>query len=422
MIYSSGVPPYSSKIWRCLIVIATIGTVCTISALPSSASAPATAPADPIESAIAQLSSDQWSQRKAAQARLAQEGEEIRPRLEQLEAQTADPDVRLQAHMLLLRLGASPTQVTLNLRDAEARIAFAQLAEQAGATFRIEPPDLLAAKNLPKATIQCTRKPFWDALLEAADHFGLEIQTDANGWKLARRNDAGPRPISTACGAFLVVGRALTRANGAQIHVEILPEPRLIFFGDAQLLDIRVADDERGESLLPYKLVDWAYRAQGYAFTAALQSPAGPITRISRFTAVAEMTIARPRTVRYPAKSADRALLDATETPLDTEGFSCVLVSTKRVGDSYETWLRVALRASSIELEPLVQSMRAGRLRAFDAAGGPVGLKNISINRGRDTAELRIAWTAPPSRLEWDTPGQYTKASVPFTLKDLPLR
>lgn len=427
MLYSSGVPPRSSRYCRKLIVPSIICAVCAISVSRSAASAPVTDPADPIETAIAQLSSDQWSQRKAAQARLAQAGEEIRPRLERLEGQTADPDVRQQAHMLLLRLGASPTRVMLNLKDAEPHAAFAQLEEQSGATFRFDPPDLLSAKDLPTATIQFSRKPFWEALLETADRFGLEIRTDSQGWKLARRNDPGARPNSAASGAFLVVGRAFGRtsqhnASGSQIHIDVFPEPRLILVRNARELDIRAADTERGGSLLPYQLFDVALRHEGCAFTATLQSPTDEITRITRCSGMARLTVARPRKLQYPARPGDAGLLDASEKLLDTEGFRCVFVSTRRVGDGYETWLRVSLTTTSIELEPLVRSMEASRLRAFDAAGGPVICKGIAINRGRDAAELRIAWSAAPYRLEWDAPGQSTEVTVPFTLTDMPLR
>lgn len=388
---------------------------------------PATAPADDLAPLIAQLGSDVWSERMAAQKRLVQLGETARPSLERLEAESADADLRTQARMILLRIATRPTMITLHLKQAAAREALKEIASQAGATLRFDPPGLLETATLPAVTLDCDRQSFWETLLAATEACGLEVRTDSAGWALALPDPSGNGRRAVASGGFLVVGQAFRHtsqrnASGAQVHVDVFPEPRLMFARDSQNMEIDRADGENGESLLPAQLFDAVLRANGYAFTATVRSPGETATHIARCGGVARVAVARPHTVRYPAGRGDADLLAAKDVALDAGDFRCVLLSTARVGEGYEMGLRISLRTTSLELEPLVRSMQAGRLRAFDASGGPVQCKQISINRGRDAAELRVSWGGAPSRVEWDAPAETSEAAVPFTLTDLPLR
>ena len=113
----------------------------------SAQTAPTTNPsAANVESLITQLGDPQWSARESAQQQLVAMGDAIVSRLQKVAKETSSDEVRQRAESAIAQIAegqiTGPSLITMHLKDAPAKDAFAELSRQSGTNLQTMPPEL----------------------------------------------------------------------------------------------------------------------------------------------------------------------------------------------------------------------------------------------------------------------------------------
>jgi hypothetical protein len=142
---------------------------------PAGASAATGASHDPA-ALIAQLSSDNWAQRNAAQTALIAMGQAARKPLEDFLKTKPDEDLRARVEAALQKIdtnkSSGPSLITLHLTDRPVSEAIDALGQQAEAQLVLNdaPPAPAGDRH---ASIDLDRVPFWEAMKVLADRGGV---------------------------------------------------------------------------------------------------------------------------------------------------------------------------------------------------------------------------------------------------------
>lgn len=246
------------------------------SAALAQSSQPTTAPS--IESLVSQLSADDWSAREAAQNKLVAMGPRATEALKRASRESPDDEVRQRAQAALAQIEQDqligPSVITLHLRDASVRSAFAELSRQAQTNLQPMPAELWDLRTWPTVTIDVEGKPFWLALRDLCDATGVELRQWSEGLRLMQAagggaGGAGGGPgwgtgRSTVCGAFLVTLRQCTRTQSVEytptgenrssdfsLTFQATAEPKLRVLRAAYVAKLEEATDDAANALVP---------------------------------------------------------------------------------------------------------------------------------------------------------------------------
>ena len=232
---------------------------------------PATQPiADPrIEQLVRQLAADDWQTRQKAQDALVQYGLDIRPRLNAALRETKDEEVRTRVEAALRQIeenrATGASLITLHMKGAKPAEVFAEIARQASADLRPSPVNLWESKSFPAIDIDMDRVPFWQAIGNICDKFGLAPQNNMAMEMVIGEKSAGPKlwgeAPSVISGPFLVVCASINRSHSIDLNQAknvrrtctvqfmIYPEPKMRVLQGTHAVRIEEAVDENGNTL-----------------------------------------------------------------------------------------------------------------------------------------------------------------------------
>jgi len=192
---------------------------------------------------LADLGSETWRAREAAEAALVRYGPDAVPALNQLIRQNPDLEVQSRAHEILRRIQSWPLYakfVTVHLHQVPARAAFAEIAAAAGMPLPAADAGVWNAP-LPTVTLDFDRAPFWNVVVEACRQAHLCLQLDPADLRTVelRRGDIGNPCISQAI-LGIPPQEAMTFDTGAMnLKFPLIAEP------DVRILECPVAENSQ---------------------------------------------------------------------------------------------------------------------------------------------------------------------------------
>src|SRR6185503_8832094 len=177
-------PHLITRYWLLVTSCLVVGGVC-FAQTTRPATQPTTRPfADEarIEQWIRELSADEWQTRQKAQDALVQYGLDIRPRLNSVLKDTKDEEARTRVEAALRQIEENRTTgaslITLHMKNAKPAEVFAEISRQASAELRASPVNLWESKSWPAMDIDIDRQPFWQAIGEVCNKFGVAPQNN----------------------------------------------------------------------------------------------------------------------------------------------------------------------------------------------------------------------------------------------------
>lgn len=189
-----------------------------VALLASTAGAQTTAPttSPSIDKLLRDLAADEFATRQRAAGELAAMGKEAIPQLEELLKQSKNEEVRTSLETAISKIRESeasgPTLITANFSAGTAQQVFEELSRQAGVEIEITGGDGWD-RFVETRDLSFSRKPFWAALSEACDAFGV-------GFNMANRKiqltQGGRAPRFRAlAGPLLVVADTISRTSSS---------------------------------------------------------------------------------------------------------------------------------------------------------------------------------------------------------------
>jgi hypothetical protein len=427
-----------------------------VAAGETAATQPTTRPLDAatveqIRKLVAQLESPDWRRRDRAVPELVKLGDDARPALEELVRTTEVIDARTAAQDALNQIAANrltgPSYVTLHLKDALPRDAFAELARQSFAELKPYPDNLWeSGGQWQKVTIDVDRVPFWVAMRDLAGKSGVELREWNGGMRLMRGGGvmAGGRPVYT--GAFLIVANSLTRNQTVQLtnngagktddnfglQLTAFAEPKLHVLRAGNMVKLEEATDDKGNSLLPGpnaapRYYGYYSGAGAWHLFANLQYPKEPGTKITRLRASATFT------VQTKSQKIEVNNLPGVKEHVEAAGGTRVTIHEfKKAGDSqYQLRIAIGQDAAGNGLWELMQNSIHTRLRVLDAAGRTWDSRGWSTTSNNTELSMEITYVrgnspdghpvGDPVKLEWEIPTDTRDLTVPFEFTDVPL-
>jgi hypothetical protein len=415
------------------------------------------------ENWITQLAADDWKVRQQAEDRLVAVGEEALPRLAKLAGSAADGEVRTRAQSAMARIEqeriTGKSLVTMDLKDATAAEALAELARQARAPIPTDPPNLLG-KTSKRVSLRVDHKPFWEVMqsfsaqtgLEVAEitrhnrEIGLGLTQGGTGWM--------EKPIALS-GPLLIRADRLSRISTARlkapggvseefnISLTAFAEPKLRVLDYSGTLRLREVVDERGNSLIPPE--DGAGPANVDVFGnardgntcrwevgATLHRPKGAGTRIRRFSASCAVQVqTRSAVLEAPmagARNAER-VVDGLRMAVKTLDAGRCEVAVFRDGRSETEWLgvRLQLYAGEARLMGEQGQVLARGQRGVDADDSPDNQRmDVRIKFAREgpdegIKDVKRKGLSEATKLQWEFPTEVRELVVPFEFHDLPI-
>jgi hypothetical protein len=394
-----------------------------------------------IDRAIAQLSSDDWHRRRDAVRELARLGPQVEARLDDLLDGPLTPELRLrirEARRLVDPMRRiEPTLITLNLRDADAKTAFDQVAWQQGAALPCEPRGLLNSLDA-SVTANFVRRPYWDVILELCRQTGLRLRCNEAGVTLVRATASAARRETFAVnGLFLVTPSRLRSVGevGPGLRISIYAEPRACVLRSDAPLTVSEAVDRRGRSLISESALNagGASLSNGYCWSAGLSPMALPDSVLSDFRGTAQLILAESmQTFEAPGASTEKSLTDPMPIQFSAGSVSMSILRIVESGGEYLMDMRLATDPAEVDWAGLMFSLDAGGLRAFDIDGRELQLVHVQHDGAAPADNIRVRWqsrisaatrpTSEPFKLIWRFPAKTVHVTVPFELKDVKLR
>lgn len=324
----------------------------------------------------------------------------------------------------------TPTTVSV-AKDATLADAAAALTKSpAGATVRVEAPDLAKAK----LTAGVDQVPFWDGLEAAADQTKTRLVLRDGGRTVVLVPRTGGREVSAVSRAFRIVPRAVTGRllldQGTAFHdidLDVHWEPRVRVYRIDSAPRVTNAADDRGTALTAEvagsrhyptgSLTDLKLRITGLT-----RESKQIATLAGEFRATAaEKLLAVPfknLTAKYPIVQ-------------KADGVSVVLRSFEKVAGLWEAHLELTYPEGHPGFESFEEQkwLRDTRLRLIDPKAAVFEPDNDDVNAaGRNVAatyRFKLLAAANPLQPGWtlvcDTPAPLTEVKVPFVLKNIPL-
>ena len=205
----------------------------------------------------------------AAHCRSADRAVGIRPRLNAALRETKDEEVRTRVEAALRQIeenrATGASLITLHMKGAKPAEVFAEIARQASAELRASPVNLWESKSFPAIDIDMDRVPFWQAIGNICDKFGLAPQNNMAMEMVIGEKSAGPKlwgeAPSVISGPFLVVCASINRSHSIDLNQAknvrrtctvqfmIYPEPKMRVLQGTHAVRIEEAVDENGNTL-----------------------------------------------------------------------------------------------------------------------------------------------------------------------------
>jgi len=434
-------------------ILSLLGPTCL--AAPTTGPATQTAGAAAPESSIsveqkrqllAALSSDQWSVREAATRRIIAMGEGARPLIAELLKMTDDAEAKARLKLALEQIGeariSGPSLISIHMKGASPREAFAAVARQCYAKLPTSPQDLFH-QQWPSFNIDIDRKPFWEAIGALSAQTGVHLGTSDEGFALMRDDNlrSGQRFVS---GAFLVVAnevnheRRIAVADGSSyanfgVKIFIYAEPKLRVLA-ADELELVEAADNRGTSLLPdagFSLVRFMDKPTAIDFsrhtwrcTINLKYPDRPGSAIAHVRGSTSFVV-QGGSLRVDL----RGLASLRQKPQKTGGLTILIKELKQNGGAYE--LKMSVRHDLLDSRWSDMNTAIDGLKITDAAGHVYSKRESSwllTPLGIDITTT-LAPPAPlpdtpvgePFELSWEIPMAGKQVRVPFEFSNLPI-
>jgi hypothetical protein len=405
--------------------------------------------ADPrIEKFIAQLSADDWQTRQKAQDALVQYGLDIRPRLSAVLRDTRDEETRARVEAALRQIeenritGAS--LITLHMKGAKPADVFAEISRQASAELRPSPVNLWESKSFPAVDIDMERQPFWQALGDICNKFGVAPQNNMAmemviGDKAAAAKLWGEAP-SVISGPFLVVCAYINRSNSidlnqvknvrrnCNVQFLIYPEPKMRVLQGTHSVRIEEAVDEKGNSLaIPAFVPDMSYsNTWPWNLNASLMPQVNSGQRIAKLRGSGRFVI---QTRSEQAEIGDvQGARGVTKT---VAGKRFTLKEVRKQGNQYVAMVTL-YRAGWTQSEWNYMMYPQQTFRMVDEHNVPLmRLGNGNSGGGPDQMDIDIQFqrqnwngtenAGEPVKLIWEVPVETKEIGVPFEFTDLPL-
>ena len=219
---------------------------------------------------IAQLSSDNWAERNAAQTALIAMGQAARKPLEDFLKTKPDEDLRTRVEAALQKIDSNrssgPSLITLHLTDRPVSEAIDALAQQAQAQLVLNdaPPAPAGDRH---TSIDLDRVPFWEAMKVLADRGGVWPD---GVWDWSGNSQAGLVSTGTSffekpnaiTGPFIILantatirsqmayGRTTVSSGSFLLEMYVVAEPKIHVTDITNTDWLKECVDENGKSLM----------------------------------------------------------------------------------------------------------------------------------------------------------------------------
>lgn len=418
---------------------------------PAVAVAPTTLPAEisaKVEALVKKLSDEAWQTRQKAQDELVQMGPMVQPRLQELLKQTRDEEVRSRVEAALVTMEENrltgTSFITIHLKKASPKQIFAELARQANAEMRPNPPNLWDAKSWPLVDIDIERQPFWVAMREICGKIGVSPQSNGmdRSMVIMDRNAAGrmwgEAPVVVS-GPFLVVATYINRSNyvdlnqpqniGRQCNVQLMVyfEPKMRVLQASYSAKIDEAIDDKGNSLVMSRsFVEGMQPVSGWVWNMSASLLPNPNTgdKIAKLKGSGRFLI---QTRSEVAEVPD--VVNAHEVSREIGGRRFKLKEVRKSGDAYVAHLTI-FRAGWNPNE-WNTGVPHNTFRMVDARGVALTRINSGNNVGGEQMDITLQFqrqnwnggenAGEPTKLICEVPVETREIVVPFEFKNLPL-
>jgi len=444
--------PGLKYLWLACIAMAGVCLAQTTRPTTLPATAPATQPAIPdarIEGFIRELSADDWQTRQKAQDALVQYGLDIRPRLSIVLRETRDEEARTRIEAALRQIEENRTTgaslITLHMKAAKPGQVFAEISRQASAQLRPSPVNLWESKSFPAIDIDIDRQPFWQAIGEICNKFGVAPQNNMAMEMVIGDRNAGPKlwgeAPSVISGPFLVVCGYINRSHSIDLNQAknvrrsctvqfmIYPEPKMRVLQGTHSVRIEEAVDEKGNSLaIPGLPPDMGFNTNTWPWnmSASLMPQGNTGQKIARLRGSGRFII---QTRSEQAEIGE--VQNARGVTKIVAGKRFMLKEVRKQGNQYVAMITL-YRAGWSPNEWNYMMYPQQTFRMVDARGVPLmRLGNGSSGGGPDQMDIDIQFqrqnwngtenAGEPVKLFWEVPVETKEINVPFEFTDLPL-
>lgn len=348
--------------------------------------------------------------------------------------------------------GASPTLITMHLKNATPQAIFAELGTQGRCLFLTNPADLFTHVTRPQS-IDLDDQPFWSATRTLCERTGLyPTLVDRKKLVLSQGNRGwmdGPTVVS---GPFLILavqgarsstvrfGKNEPRRHELTIQLAALPEPSLRVLKGARVVKLEEATDEQGRSLLPNNPPAEAMTSGGpfaWSLEAKLRFPGQAGQRIARLRGTCRFAVqsaAEPWNLPniLTVANASRTVGQHVFRVLELKKTPDALLDPALPPDAEPYTLRLAIStAGRLDVEAIQQLIHPANLRLTDATGRPLVFRSWTrlVERGQVQYVFQFLRCPegpnptpdPPAHLTWEIPTQTQELLIPFDFTNLPM-
>ncbi|HEV8290645.1 MAG TPA: hypothetical protein VGP94_01920, partial [Tepidisphaeraceae bacterium] len=401
-----------------------------------------------IEHLIHELSADAWQTRQKAQDALVQYGLDIRPRLATVLRETKDEEARTRVEAALRQIEENRTTgaslITLHMKGASPKEVFAEISRQASAELRPSPVNLWESKSWPAVDLDFERQPFWQAIGEVCNKFGLAPQNNMAMEMVIGEKSAGPKlwgeAPSLISGPFLIVCGYINRSHSIDLNQAanvrrsctvqfmIYPEPKMRVLQGTHSVRIEEAVDEKGHTLaIPGLPPDMGFNTNTWpwSMSASLMPQVNTGKQIARLRGSGRFII---QTRAEQAEIGE--VQNARGVTKIVAGKRFTLKEVRKQGNQYVAMVTL-YRAGWSPNEWNYMMYPQQTFRMVDARGVPLmRLGNGTGGGGPDQMDIDIQFqrqnwngtenAGEPVKLLWEVPVEMKEIGVPFEFTDLP--
>ncbi len=407
-------------------------------------------PNSPLESALSDLRSDDWSAREAAQAKLVELAFDSDPAsvveaLKNRLAQTNDPEeiTRLEAALAsideqrLLR----PTRITLDLQQVTpADIVRAFNAQTQGELVLPEYPgaplDRLFNYRVDHAT-------YWEALAELERATNLGVVVNGNIWTLQHGGNRQFTGLTHERGPFIFTVNSVHYSRIRQIglgnssenfivQAMLRSEPKIRMASGQTRITLERAVDDLGQSLLREGGATTSFvQNAGFAnLQFQLQYPKNVGSEIVELAGRVQVNIAsRVQRVAIPNLAKFEPIevdIEGGTLRIETAPENLDIPELQRGENTHIVRFTIRGSAQSTTRQRVLEALQSARV--LDAKSRPVHQRNMNTRAGNaNTLEVHVAYRPPqqadatPLSLNLDLPSDFREIEVPFNITNIPM-
>jgi hypothetical protein len=419
--------------------------------LPTTAAGPTTWPAavvalgDPAR-LLDLLSDPDWHIRRKAQDALVRAGEDAKPFIQKLIEQAANDEARKNAQAALVEIDQNrltgPSYLTLHFKNAPAGKVFAEISRQCFTPLLTVPENLFQEDSLPKVSVDADHQPFWAVVPKICQQLGVDFRHFQGGTRLMRSGGMQTDGISQIDGAFLIVATQInySRSRSFAGHAEqtqfgmqiaVYPEPKLQVLRGSGSINVDLATDDHGNSLVPQGAAGrgmWGgfMGFGGWSLFAPLQYPKNIGTRITRFKGNTAFVIqVESQKIEIPD------LISLKPTTRLIYNMPVSFQDMKKVGDAWKLHIHVNQpNFGGADWQQFMEGVQ-NRMQVLDAEGNALDHRGMSTTSNNAIVDMTLDFArsvgpdgrpaGDPVRLVWEVPTKTREITVPIEFRDLPL-